>query len=305
MRDVNQFARDLADYINKFIVGTENTKIKECIVNGNERNRGHLISILVVMPEDMDFGEIANMGPAFYAEELLAEFPTNTTEMIGEVVNARVNEYYPTCIEMIQNQLSMKEKTIDDYDPDKIILTASLVSQCEKAEWESFVTRKEDELDLILFIKAAIREEDGQGYFVPIISTEGHEGTKEQWETAAKNSFAKANIQLGFIPDPASKEPFTGMVMDANRFYDFFYLLSLKEVWNGAKDQLGVTKVYIIPNNPYQAIFLLESPQIDKDPEAVLRRNEILAKAVKDLENKPVSVFELDCGTMKLSKYKR
>lgn len=301
-RNVNKFARDLADYINNHIVGTENTKIKHCKTTGEARNRGHMICMELILPEDMENKEMKSMGPVFYAEELLQEFPNNTTGSIAEIINVRVNEYYPSFIAMYKMQIQAADKTIDDCDMRDVILTAVPTVQCNKNESEPFISREDKNLGLILTLKRKLYDdtENKQGYYVPIQKADGHEGTKEQWEIATNNSYTMSKINV-IVEGPGM--PLFGIMKDENSFYDFFYLLELEKVWSGAVNSFGTDRIYIIPNGAYEAVFILSNPALRANSDIVRITENILDKGVKDLKGKPLPVFVLDCETMQITKY--
>lgn len=302
MRDAETFAADLADYINQFIVGMETTKIESCEAPGDRRNRGHIIQIKVVMPEELADGK-RGAGMVFYAEELMEEFPSNTVESIGEIVNVRVNEHYDACIQTIIQSEAMKTP-IDGFDLDKLYLTAVPESLCKKEEYEPFITKKEKDLGLILYIRAEIHHDGENGYLSPIMKNEGDEAEEHHWEAARTNSLQMAKVDLAMMrPVSMGLPPMAGFVVDKANFYDFFYLLELEGVWSGAKDTFAADKIYIIPDSAHTALFLLDNEDIRKDPEAVEVQKTILSMAAEDQKANPVPIFVLDCDTMELARY--
>ena len=122
-RDINKFRKELADYINRFIAGSENTYIEECALPDLITNRGQAIYIKVVMPKEYD-GDLRGIGPCFYAEELMAEYPDSTVAFIAEVINKNVTENYKETMFMIKAQMDNKNKTIDDYRPESLVISA-------------------------------------------------------------------------------------------------------------------------------------------------------------------------------------
>lgn len=301
-RNIGKFSRELADYVNDHIVGTENTKIKRCKATGEARNRGHMICMELILPKEIEHKEMKSMGPVFYAEELLQEFPNNITGSIAEIVNVRVNEYYPSFIAMYKMQIQAVDKTIDDCDMSDVILTAVPTAQCNKNESEPFVSREDKNLGLILTLKRKLYDdtENEHGYYAPIQKADDHEGTREQWETAANNSYAMSKINV-IVEGPGV--PLFGIMKDEHNFYDFFYLIELEKVWSGAVNSFGADQIYIIPNGTYEAIFILSNPALRENSDVVRMTKEILDKGMKDLKDKPLPVFVLDCKTMQITKY--
>lgn len=310
-KDVNAFCHELADYINRYIAGKENTHIKKCEIPGNIRNRGHVISMVLDIPKDLEGQNLEKTGSAFYAEEILEEFPNNTTAHIGEILNVRVNEHYEGLITMLRLQIDGEEKTIDDYGPEEIILTAMPTSQCDNMETDMFISKTEPLLGLTVVIKGQIGDagERGQCYFAPVKKADGHGPTDDHWETARQNSLNAAKIHVQMMPAISTSGnpniPAFGIIQDTCSFYDFFYLLSLKDIWKGMKEHFSADRVYIIPNGAYQAFFVMDTPDIRKDAAASGMAANILKTYKNELNAKqaPLPVFVLDCNTFKVDRY--
>ena len=85
-KDIDKFIEELADYINRFIAGREGSHIEECMVEHTVLNRGHAIPIKCIVPGE---DKSRTIGPCFYAEELLREFPHSSVAAIAEPANGR------------------------------------------------------------------------------------------------------------------------------------------------------------------------------------------------------------------------
>lgn len=172
-KNINEFIKELTDYINTNIVGTDNTHITKCVPLDNVTNRGHAILIQVEVPENIN-EEFQNFGPVYYAEELMREYSQFPIAIIGELINVDVDDFYYELIDMLSNQIKTADMTLDDYEKEDIIITALPAEQVSKQNKEAFVTK--ELLGLTLTMKGRICNSisnDGQSYFMPISTKDG------------------------------------------------------------------------------------------------------------------------------------
>lgn len=299
-KDISRFARELADYINSHIVGTENTYIMKCIASDMVLNRGHAIPLEVVMPAGVS-AKCRTMGPCFYAEELMEEFPGHTPAAIAEAVNMKVCEQYQKMVEIMGKFAAAEHKGMDDYERDRIVVTAMRSFQVPDESRKGCVTKDLPELGLTLTMKA----QDGE-YLIPIYAKEGVEAVDKDWDDADANTVRGTGIRLAGLMAPDGQDrdvAVCGHIIDANAFYDFFYLLSPKHVWAAVIKDLGAEKLYIIPENPYYARFVLDSPAVRESSTAKQLRNAFTKDAVKDAGGF-MPIFVMDCGTLEITRLK-
>ena len=309
-RNINRFIRELAEYINTYIVGSENTYITQCVPLDKIFNRGHAILMNVRMPEHIA-ENFKGMGPTFYAEELMSEFSNSTIAAIAEIVNIRTTEHYPVLIKMLENQEKIIDKTIDDYDKKDLILTALPSSQVPENLNSSikYVTKELPKLGLTVTMKGCTHSESGndeQSYFVPVNKDEKRDITKDEWELAENNSMNSSDIYFRYIPVPAqvigeNDIPVCGQITDMNQFYDYFYLLSVKKVWSSVTKKSNADRLYIMPYDAYTAMFIIDNQAVRKNQTAQALRN-IFVKAYMKNSDKIMPIFALDCDTFEITK---
>lgn len=306
--NIQRFMNAIADYINSHIVGGENTYITKCVASDMVLNRGHVISIYMKIPEDMS-EEYANAGPAFYAEELLNEFPKHTPAAVAEIINARVTSFYPEFITMMVQQKMMMERRIDDCRPEDLILTAIPVSQVPEQNKGVFIDKEDAELGLMLSIKALSgesKQNSGQLYYTPLVKEGGRDVTEKDWETARLNSISMAKPHIVIIPVPEltnTPNPIAvcGRIEDLNKFYDYFYLIEDAELWKHVMDETGADSIRIIPDGAYAAKFVIDSGAVRKNELARSLSGMFLRDAVEKV-NGIQRVYEINRQTMKIRK---
>ncbi len=309
-KNINLFMRELADYINTNIAGTENTYILKCTVpDGMVVNRGHAIIITVKMPDGME-KEFSNYGPCFYAEELLNEFPNNTVATIGEIINSRVTEVYPDLIKVMAEQKRNMEKGIKECNKNEIIITAipsRFIPEAAKKN-DMFVTKEFPSLGLSAMMKVRLCEKSGtdnSSYFSPVCKKEGQEVTYKDWHTAELNSIRQADIQNKFFPLPEELRQVAGPnicghIEDYHGFYDWFYLIS-PMIWHNVIPHIKAGKIFIIPGGPYFANYVIDHPAVWKNPETHSFAADFVDVAIK-ASDRSMPAFVLDCDTLEIRK---
>lgn len=305
-KDINGFIKELAEYINTFIVGTENTYIKECVVSDMVTNRGHAIPIKVKFPDDFR-EKFQNVGPCYYAEELMEEFHNSTIAAIGENINVRVTKDYPGILKMMAVQVKSEEKTICDYDKKDIIVTALPTSHVSRMNSDELITKEFPELGLTTIMKGCIGSDPnskGRAYFAPIIRKDGRVITDEDWDNAAMNSLCYSDINLvcPMLEGTDIDTPVCGQIADSNNFYDYFYLLSAEQIWGGITETLDAEKIYIIPQSAHSAQIVMDSQAIRENQTACAFCKAVMKAAVKSACG---PVFILDCSTLQITKLKK
>ena len=299
-RDINKFRKELADYINRFIAGSENTYIEECALPDLITNRGQAIYIKVVMPEGYD-GDLREIGPCFYAEELLAEHPDRTVAFIAEVVNRTVTENYKETMSIIRAQMGNKKKTIDDYRPENLIISAIPAHLQQDKVREYFLYKDMPDVCLSLMLRGIckIPENDRHVYCVPVDLRDGRMPTEGEWERADDNTLAATDIHVDILPLPMA-----GHIIDNEEFYDWFYLASPKKVWTPVMEKTGAEKIYIIPVSPFMALFAVDNETIRKDPDTCTMNRIFMSTAVPHKHHE-LPVFVIDADTCKIKEYRR
>lgn len=294
-RDIGTFVEEFASYVNRFIAGREGSHILKCNTDGGVTNRGHSIPIEVVMPEGMP-DRAQDMCLCMYAEEMLEEFPKGTTAAIAEAMCARLEGEYGNMMSLLAGQMPALDRTMDDCCQDSLIISAFLEG-VRPVNQELVVAKRMPELGLVLEMKANTGRgpDERHSYFAPV--TKGRDATKEEWEAAKRNSLAYADIHAGVIASPANHTPCCGRIEDTNGFYDYFYLLSPREVWGGFVEKAMADRLYIIPDGAYAAEFIVDGPLVNGDPEACAVRGIYMGQNGKP---KQPGIFVLDCRTMEV-----
>ena len=301
-KDVNKFKKELAEYINTHIVGHENTFITECVISDKILNRGHVIPVQVRMPDEMmDIEDFKTIGPAFYAEELMEEFPDGAIKTIAKAVNDRVNEVYPAMMTVLDTQLKALKRTMDDYDKDDFILTALPTSQNPNIG-DPFITKELPEFGLTVSMKACVcrnPQNKDQSYFTHVRRKEGQCFTKE----AENHRLRAASIHISFasVPSTILETPIAGQIVDANGFYDYFYLLSVAPVWKEIVKMTRAERIFLIPDGAYAVKFAVDNSVIRDDSLICTLRDNFL-KAAQSMSNNTLSVFILDGETLNITK---
>lgn len=310
-RDIEKFKKELTDYINQFIVGNGNTYIKECRLSDELMNRGHAIPITLVLPEEYDADKETGvtMGPCFYAEELIMEYPNQTVAFIAEMVNKRVSDGYPQMLFMIRSQADATKKTIDDYKVEDLVISAVPAHLLPNGTKKHFITKDVPETKLTLNLKAVyeIPGNDKQVYFMPINKHDGRPVTDKEWKMAAVNTLSKSDISVKIIPSPIPDEnggyiPVAGNICDRSRFYDWFYLASPKDIWGPVVKETGAEKIYIIPVSSDTAAFVIDNEKAHCDDMARALREKFTETAF--IYKAPeMPVFVLDAATFELKNF--
>lgn len=297
MKSIDLFVERIVEYINNHIVGIDSTKIMKCNQLNEKLPRGRAIQMDIIVPETIALKDGEHMGPVYYVEELMREFPDSTPEAVAEVLNIRVTEMYDTFMELAHVQTNKFGQTIDTYGPKEIILSVIPACECDN-QMEKFCIKKDDDLGLVKMLKAKIGDcGTDAAYYVPIDRGET-EPNEKYWEIAAANSLMQTDIDIRISP---GEIPFAGIIEDKHLFYDFFYLVEIEPVWGGVR-AFGPDRVYIIPNGPYQAVFILESSATRCHSSTSAQMDKLLEKAKKDLTDKPLPVFILDVKSMSISR---
>lgn len=286
-QNIQNFIHELADYINNFIVGTENTVITRCEVMDQMTNRGHAIPVRVKDPGIS--GNTADLAPVFYAEELMEANKGRTIAVIGETLNVEVNGFYKDMVNLMKAQEESYAKTFSDYNMSDIIAAAVPEGYAESTDIKGKPLVKKEQYGLVITMKAEIYTahlKDGdQGYFTPIIADPSGMPTEEQWEQAQKNALARSEIQMMVIPVTEEEKaiPVCGEICDAREFFDYFYLQAVKLVWGSLLRDLKAERVYIFPCGPYNAKFVLWGGEIENSDTANALRTAFMQDAVKSI----------------------
>lgn len=309
-RNINRFIKEIAEYINTYIAGSENTYIVECVPLDKVFNRGHAIMMKVRMPEYIA-DQFKSMGPTFYAEELMDELPNSTVAAIAEVLNARTTEHYPTLMKMLEKQGRIMDKTINDYGKEDIVLTALPSSQVFENLNDSskYIVKECPELCLTVTIKGCTHddtENENESYFVPVCKGKDRDIVKKDWDRAETNSMNLADIHIVCMPIPAQimgeKDiQVCGQITDMNRFYDYFYLLSAKKIWSDMVKKFDADRLYIIPCGAYEAKFIIDNDAVRKNKEARALRGAFIAGSINE-SDKIMPMFVFDGTTLELTK---
>ena len=311
-RDINKFRKELADYINRFIAGSENTYIEECALPDLITNRGQAIYIKVVMPKEYD-GDLRGIGPCFYAEELMAEYPDSTVAFIAEVINKNVTENYKETMFMITAQMDNKNKTIDDYRPESLVISAIPAHLQQDKVKEHFCTKDMPDTGLSLTLKAVneIPENDRQIYLTPVNLCDGRMPTDEEWERADDNTLAATDVEVNILPLPLPMPgedngylSIAGHIADRREFYDWFYLASPKKVWMPVMKETKAEKIYIVPVSPALALFVVDNETIRKNPVTYAMIGRFMSTAAPR-KHPELPVFVIDADTCEIKEYRR
>lgn len=306
-KDIDSFVTELVDYINTFITGSEYSYIVKCEASDTVTNRGRSISVLVKIPDDID--KNLNIGPCFYVDELLEQFPNATVAAIAENINAMTTRDYFNMVAILRMQDAAMKKTIDEYEAENCtIITAVPTSQTPKGNNTVFITKKYPEFGLTTIMKAKIysnSDQKSRAYFAPVCRTKGRRITKRDWDLADKNTIQGVKIEASCMPVLTEEKavqaiPAFGNLEDKNRFYDFFYLLSPEYAWRPLIDRSGAEKIYIIPTDAWSAKFIIDSPVIRNNfasiaPVVKLAINSMTATPTKE------AAYVLNCSTMKIT----
>lgn len=298
-KTTKNFIEGLASYINEQVVGSDRTKILNVKVIDQLNNRGHAIPVEI---EAVDGGtDKVQFCPCFYAEELMQEYEGHTIAFIGEVVNQKVNEMYGTFTELVRRQRAMLGKTIDDFSEKDLILTAVPSGNATDAMRGGILRRDFEELGLFACIKVPLYDEKGSNntYYSPIV--EGRDATDEEWKRAGLNSLMRVNMQARLFDIPGTGKPMGGELMDANGFYDYFYLLNPQEVWGSLAEQFHAERVYIFPAGAYTARFVFDGREYEGSQDAMAMRMAITKASMEEMCG-VISVFRFDCRAMRLER---
>lgn len=299
-KDIDKFIEELADYINRFIAGREGSHIEECMIEHTVLNRGHAIPIRCAVPGESNGRTI---GPCFYAEELMKEFPHSSVAAIAEHVSLRTEEVYPGLVQTMSMQQIMESKNIRAIESDKLFLMAYMTKNVGENLRGNFITKEYKELGLTAVIKAGIDNPSNKNqiYLLPVMSDPKYPATDEDWKIAEHNSMAAARIALQGMSINENEPPVCGSIMDEERFYDYFYLLT-PQVWKPVINHTHADKLYIFPSGTYNAKFCVSSRNIRSNSQASMFRDAFMRAAMTSMNGN--DIFVLDCGTMKITKFK-
>lgn len=306
-KNIDYFISELIDYVNTYIVGSDNTYITEAKPEIYVKGEGHGIPFLVKIPEELkDRCKISmtDFGPVFYAEELLEQYPKASTAAIAENINKEILQTYPGMIRLFSQNLKTFEKTIDDYEDDELIVTAlplgGNADGSPKLDSNHTVTKECETLGLRLIMKGFMSEDPENrslAYFAPVM--EGREVTEEDWEIAKTNSWYNSDVRH-IEPFKGTFADICGVVIERHEFYEYFYLLSLEDTWKEVINDTRVETILIFPETPYMAdYYKLYKISEEKDTKTIRK---ILMKESLKKKSKYLPVFELDCRTMKLKR---
>ena len=297
-KDIDKFIEELADYINRFIAGREGSHIEECMVEHTVLNRGHAIPIKCIVPGE---DKSRTIGPCFYAEELLREFPHSSVAAIAEHVSLKTEEAYPSLVHTMNMQQMMESKKIRDIDPNDLFMTAYVTKNLSERFHGGHIAREYEELGLTAVIKAKVDNPADENliYLLPVMSDTECPATEEDWKTAQRNSIAASRISLQGMSVFENEPPVCGQITDTEQFYDYFYLLT-PQVWKPVIDHAQADKLYIFPCGAYNAKFCIENEHIQSSHETGMFRDTFMHAAVASMNGN--DAFVLDCKTMEITK---
>lgn len=191
-RDVHEFIKELAEYINTFIAGRDGSCIIECIVKDELANRGHTIPVKCQPYEGESF------GACFYAEELMQQFPDNTVAMIAEKIAAKTQSLYPDMIESVKRQKEVRKKNIKDIGQDNIYLSSDMRGPVTRTERETLIIRQHKGMGIVSMIRAGVIDKDHPDriQLMSIRKDRDCPATRKDWKRAEENSLSKALISI-------------------------------------------------------------------------------------------------------------
>lgn len=300
-RDIDKFVKELADYINRFVAGRDGSHIEKCMVEKSVLNRGHAIPVRCTVPGD---DESMAIGPCFYAEELLEEFPHSSVTAIAEYIRVKTEEIYPNLLHMMQMQQEVESKNIQDISTDKLFLTAYRTENVDEKFHGGYITREYEELGLTASIKTAVDNatDENQIYLLPVMSDQNHQLSEKYWETAELNSLKASRIFLNGKSAAKNEPPVCGFIKDMEQFYDYFYLLT-PQVWTQVIEDAKAERLYIFPHDAYNAGFCVDNRNIKNNSQAAAFRDKFMLAAVALMNGN--DAFVLDCKTMKITKFRQ
>lgn len=296
-KDIHRFIKKLADYINRFIVGSEGSHVIECVEDDIMANRGHAIPVKCAI----DNGGENEVALCFYAEELMAEFPDSSAAAVAQIVAERVEAYYESAKKTIAIQKEMVGKTIRDISPEDLYLSAAVNSDKNGLE-DGFLMKKHEGLGITSAIKARFDHPDNKDQILlfPIRADKDHPATEEDWKRAETNSLKAAHMSGYTMTAKDGEPPICGEIKDDKQFYDYFYLLT-PDIWKPMIEQAQASRIYIFPHMAYAAKFVVENPLTSRPGPHAKMRESFMRSAVAEMPAN--DVFVLDCKTMEISKF--
>lgn len=297
-RNVNRFTKELVDYMNANLAGAEHSKIKKAADTGQTLARGRAITIELVTPPTLKLSDDGTtVGPVFYAEELMEEFPNATIAAVGESVNVRVNENYDHFLEMSKRQLELMNKRITDFEPDELIVSAVPLVLADDSSFtgppdDPLIAQVREDLHLHLMIKGRIyQQNDETAYFSPIFQKD-KPARKKHWNAAIANSLRNGQYMLEIM----KAMPNFGRIRDVKGFYGYFYLLSPKETFEHIAKSSDADKIYILPNDICGCTYMLawDDMEADMGKEIVDNMSNALINGAK-ANCTVLPLYELDC----------
>lgn len=295
-RDVHEFIKELAEYINTFVAGRDGSCITECIVKDELADRGHAIPVKCRPYEGEYF------GPCFYAEELMQQFPYNTVAMIAETIAAKTESLYPDMIASVKRQKEVSKKNIKDIGQDNIYLSSDMRGPVTRTERETVIIRQHKGTGIVSMIKAGVTDKDHPDriQLMTIRKDRYCPATRKDWKRAEENSLSKALISMHGIGLKKDGMPLCGKIKDEAQFYSYFYLLT-PGVWQPLIEKTKAEKIYIFPNMGYAAEFTIDNEAVSSDQEFSGLRAHFTDRALEKMSGD--DVFVLDCKTMKVTKF--
>lgn len=296
-KDIHRFIKELADYINRFIAGSDGSHIVKCVEEDILMNRGHAIPVECAIEGD---GK-NNMALCFYAEELMSEFPDSSAAAVAQIVAERAEAYYESARKTMDIQKEMEGKNIRDINPEDLYLSAVLDSDRGGLE-DGFLMREHEGLGITTAIKVKFGHPANKNQILlfPIRADKDHPTTEEDWKRAETNSLKAAHISGYTMTVKDGEPPICGEIKDDKRFYDYFYLLT-PDIWRPMAEQAKASKIYIFPYMAYAAKFVVENHLTDHPGPHAKMRESFMQDAVAKMPAN--NVFVLDCEMMTISKF--
>ncbi len=230
---IDELKNKLIRYFEKNLIGTSDTAVESIDPEFKITNKGHGIAFKIK-------GD--NLGPVFYAEQLLPATDTQSIPEIAEIINQQINHF---------TQISPKinEQMTDNLEPDNnVIITAMTLSTLpENYGLSDIEYKRADDVGLIMFVKSLIPNSpipDAYGHIRKL--NEIKDDIKTIYKKAIDNTLSNARIMATNSTAPIPNMPPMMLLSDENNFADFFYLI-YDDVILGFMESTKIKTLYIFP----------------------------------------------------------
>lgn len=310
--NMDDFVKEVLAYIDANIIGKPGTHI---IGHGRESivaNRGHAIQTIVEVPEDLAetmraAGLGTGVGPVFYAEELLEQYPRCDAAAAALAINRTINEDYGNMLTVFREQSAAMGKTIDDYGPSELFIMALPACHAHPAMRKGCITKELPEAGLVLTMKGLMCKNpsnEDQSYFSPIKTENGRDATDDEWYMAAVNSLGQAALHIECIPvqehEGGEIIPVCGTISDQKQFYEWFYLIQPECVWGHFAETHSIDTICIIPKDAYTALFIVNNEKTASCEQARMLQDIFLGKIMEIATAADVMPCAIDCRTWEI-----